>query len=166
MTGPPEGQFFEVHRSKFKPHPGGDPGQTSAVCKTHPMLVFGIGEDPFNGLLAQSIDLLAALTLAQLLRQVQILLPDVGGQYALALCVGAAGLPAGAVPAVLRRAAIEAFAILAGGRVPQPAALRADKAVLSFVIGKLPGLVNVFPSFVPGIGDPCLLYTSDAADER
>lgn len=84
-----------------------------------------------NGLLAQSIDILAALTLAQLLRQIQILLPDVGGQDALAFCVGAAGLPAGAVPAVLR----------------------ADKAVLSFVIGKLPGLVNVFLSFVPGIGN-------------
>lgn len=74
------------------------------------MLVFGIGEDPFNGLLVQSIGILAALTLAQLLRQIQILLPDVGGQDAPAFCVGAAGLPAGAVPAVLR----------------------ADKAVLSF----------------------------------
>lgn len=147
MTGPPEGQHFEIHRNKFKPHPGGDPGQTSAVCITHPMLVFGIGEDPFNGLLAQSIDILAVLTLAQLLRQIQILLPDVGGQNALAFCVGAAGFPAGAVPAVLR----------------------ADKAVLSFVIGKLPGLVNVFRSFVPGYREPwgyCryLLYNARGAE--
>lgn len=38
MTGPPEGQHFEIHRSKFKPHPGGDPGQTSAQwspCAEH-----------------------------------------------------------------------------------------------------------------------------------
>ena len=60
----PESQLFEVQGSKFKPHPGRDPGQTSAVGVTHGMLVFGIGKDAFNSLFAQSVDVFAALRLA------------------------------------------------------------------------------------------------------
>ena len=34
----PEGQFFEIHSSIFKPHPSRSPGQTSVVCVTHAAL--------------------------------------------------------------------------------------------------------------------------------
>ena len=114
----PDGQFFEVQGSKFKPDPGGNPAQTAAVSITHPMLVFGIGENALNSLLAQSVDVFAPLRLTQLLRQIQILLPYVSGQETLALLVGAALLPAGAVPAVLGCAAVEAFSVFIGGSVP------------------------------------------------
>ena len=81
------------------------------------MLVLGIGENALNGFLAQSVDVFAALCLPELFRQIQVLLPDVSGQKTLTLCVGPAGLPAGTVPAILRRAAVEAFSVFVGGGV-------------------------------------------------
>ncbi len=69
---PTKGQLFEIQGSKFKPHPSGNSCQTSAVCKKHPMLVFGVGKDPLNGLFARSVDIHVALRLAQLLRQIWV----------------------------------------------------------------------------------------------
>lgn len=76
-----------------------------------------------------------------------------GGQDTLSFCVGATGLPAGTVLAVLRRVAVGELSIPVCGRVLQLAALRTDKAGLSFIIDKFPGFVSPFLSFVPGIGD-------------
>ena len=88
------------------------------MCITHSELVLGISENALNGFLAQSVDVFAALCLPELFRQIQVLLPDVSVQEALALCVGPAGLPAGAVPAIFRCTAVEAFSVFVGGGVP------------------------------------------------
>lgn len=93
-TWPTIRPIFEIEGNKFKPHPGRNPGQTSVACITHSMLAFGIGEDPFNGFLTQSVDLYAKVRLSQLLCQIQTLLPDMSGQDTLPLRVGATGLPA------------------------------------------------------------------------
>ena len=76
-----------------------------------------------------------------------------GGQDTLSFCVGATGLPAGTVLAVLRRVAVGALSIPVCGCVLQLAALRTDKAGLSFIIDKFPGFVSPLLSFVPAIGD-------------
>ncbi len=42
----PSGQLFEVHGSKFKPHPVGNVGLTSVMGITHAMPLLGISKDP------------------------------------------------------------------------------------------------------------------------
>lgn len=93
---------------------------------THPILVFGLSKNPLDRLFAQSVNPYTTLCLAQLPRQIQVLLPYMGGQDMLTLCGGTAGLPAGTVPPVLRRATVETLSALTRGRVPQSITLRTN----------------------------------------
>ena len=54
---PPEGKSFEIRGSKLKPLQFGNLGQTSVLGIMHGVF-FGIGKDPFNNLLLQSIEAL------------------------------------------------------------------------------------------------------------
>ena len=159
-SGTPESQFFEIHGSKFEPHPGRNPGQTTVMCITHTMFFLGVSKDPFNGFFAQGIYLLAALGFAQLLGQIKVLLPDMGGQQALPLFIGAAGLPARAALAYFGGAAISPPSVLAGGGMSQFLAPWADKTVMFRIISKIPGAKLIFPAFITGIrenGDTAVL---------
>ena len=62
----PEGQFFKIHGSIFKPHPCRDTGQTSVVCIAHGMFFFCIRKNTLNGLLSHGIDFFAAFRFPQL----------------------------------------------------------------------------------------------------
>ena len=80
----PSSQLFEVHGSKFKPHPFGDLGQTSIKRIAHTMLFFGIGKDPLNGFFAFCVKLLIFRGVSGVVSQLLIVLPDVpqDGLYA------------------------------------------------------------------------------------
>ena len=62
----PEGQFFEIHSSIFKPHPCRDTGQTSVVCIAHGMFFFCIRKNTLNSLFSHGIDFFAAFRFPQL----------------------------------------------------------------------------------------------------
>ena len=115
QTSPsPKGQLFKIHSSEFKPHPARNPGQTSMVCIAQAMPFLCVSKDSFNGLFPQGVELLAQLRFPKLLHEIKGSLPDMCGKDTLAFLVGAAGLPAGAIFAELRRAAIGTFPIFAG----------------------------------------------------
>ena len=160
FSGFPPCQLFEVYGSKFEPHPVRDLGQTTVVSIPHGMLFFGISKDPFNGFFAQGIYLHTALGFAQLLGQIKVLLPDMGGQQALPLFIGAADLPARAALAYFGGAAVSPSSVLAGGGMSQFLAPWADKTVMFQIISKSPGAKLIFPAFITGIrenGDTAVL---------
>ena len=140
----PKSQLFEIHGSKLKPHPMSDSGQTSVMSVTHAMFFLGVGKDPFNGLFAHRVNILASLCFPQLFHQVKVFLPDMGGEDTLALFVGSANLPAGTMLAYLWSTAVSLFSIPAGGSVPELLAPGALKPVTLRVISKLPGMKFIF----------------------
>ncbi len=82
--GFPVCQLFEVHGSKFEPHPVGNLGQTSVVGITHTMLFFGVGKNPLNGFFALRVKLPVFRGLPSVVGQLFIGLPDMAqdGLYA------------------------------------------------------------------------------------
>ena len=100
----------------------------------------------------QGVELLAQLRFPKLLHEIKGSLPDMCGKDTLAFLVGAAGLPAGAIFAELRRAAIGTFPIFAGRGVSQLLTLGTSKTVLFWIIGEIPWTKLVFLSFVSGVG--------------
>ena len=90
----PKSELFEIHGSKFEPHPRSDSGQAAVVGIAHTMLFFGIGKNPLNGFFAHGVNFFTALGFTQLLSQVKVFLPNVSGKQALAFLVGSAGRPA------------------------------------------------------------------------
>ena len=73
----PNCKLFQVHGSKFKPHPIRYLGQACVSCVSHAMLFLGIRKAPFNGLLAHLVVSLVSLRIAKLFRHIHIRLPDV-----------------------------------------------------------------------------------------
>ena len=45
-----DGEFLEIHRSKFELDPGGYRGQPSIGCITHRVFLFRVRKDALNGL--------------------------------------------------------------------------------------------------------------------
>ena len=153
QTSPsPKGQLFKIHSSEFKPHPARNPGQTSMVRIAQAMPFLCVSKDSFNGLFPQGVELLAQLRFPKLLHEIKGSLPDMCAKDTLAFLVGAAGLPAGAIFAELRRAAIGTFPIFAGRGVSQLLTLGTSKTVLFWIIGEIPWTKLVFLSFVSGVG--------------
>ena len=70
-------QLFEVHGSKFKPHPFRDLGQTSIKGIAHTVFFLGIGKDALNGFLAFCVKLLIFWGISGIVGQFLIILPDV-----------------------------------------------------------------------------------------
>lgn len=153
QTSPsPKGQLFKIHSSKLKPHPARNPGQTSMVCIAQAMPFLCVSKDSFNGLFPQGVKLLAQLCFPKLLHEIKGFLPDMCAKDTLAFLVGAAGLPAGAIFAELRRAAVGTFPIFAGRGMSQLLTLGASKTVMFWIVGEIPRTKLVFLSFVSGIG--------------
>lgn len=73
----PNCKLFQVHGSKFKPHPIRYLGQACVSCVSHAMLFLGIRKDPFNGFLAHLVVSLVSLRIAKLFCHIHIRLPDV-----------------------------------------------------------------------------------------
>ena len=72
----PSGQLFEVHGSKFKPHPVGNWNQTTVVCITHGVLFFRIRKNPFNGFFAFGVKVLVFRGVSGVIGQHLVVLPD------------------------------------------------------------------------------------------
>ena len=73
----PNCELFQVHGSKFKPHPIRYMGQACVSCISHTMLCLGFSKDLFNGFLAHLVVSIVSLRIAKLLRHIPIRLPNV-----------------------------------------------------------------------------------------
>ncbi len=69
-------QLFEVHSSKFKPHPVGDLGQTTVKGIAQGMFFLRVGRDPFNGFFAFGVKVLVFRGVSGVIGQFLIVLPD------------------------------------------------------------------------------------------
>ena len=139
----PVRQLFQIYGSIFKPDPSCDCGQTSVVCITHGVFLLGVREYTLNALLALSVELFGVFVLSDFLRQIQILLPDVGGQQLLALLICSAHGLAWTIPAILRGASVGPFAVLVRGGMAKTLPLWTNIFILHSVIGIVPGLVSI-----------------------
>ena len=140
----PDCQFFEVHGSEFKPHPACNPGQTSVVCITHPVLFFRIRKGTLNRLLAPCVNILPHLCFSNLFHQIQIFLPDVSLQNFLPLRICSAFLTTGTSSAFFGRASVYSFPFFGRCGVTKRFPLRTGKGICSRIIYVVPGTVSVF----------------------
>ena len=130
------------------------------VCITHGVFLLGICEYSLNALFTLPVEHPCVLVLADFLSQVQILLPDVGGQQLLPLLVRTAPHLARASCAIFRCTAVGAFSILVRSGMAQDLALWTSKLVFHRIIGIVPGLVSVSLSGGSGVGqngDPAVI---------
>ena len=156
----PNCQFFEVHGSEFKPHPACNPGQTSVVCITHPVLFFRVRKGTLNRLLAPCVNILPHLCFSNLFYQIQIFLPDVSLQDFLPLRICSALLTTGTTSAFFRRASVYSFSFFGCCGVTKRLSLRAGKRICSWIINVIPGTVSVFfasSACVRKNGDPVVI---------
>ena len=137
----PPGQLFEVHGSKLQPHPFGDLGQTSIKCITHTMLFLGVGKDPLNGFFAFGVKVPILGGIPGVVSQLLIIFPDMAQDGFHAVFGTGAQLPCGALGTDLQVAAIFQVSVPVGGTVGQGLVVRADHAVIVFIINILPPLV-------------------------
>lgn len=70
-------KLFQIHGSKFKPHPLRNAGQASHVGIAHRVFFFGICKDTLNRFLTFFVNALTQICFADSLYHIQILLPDV-----------------------------------------------------------------------------------------
>ena len=110
----PYRQLFQIHGSKFQPDPSCDGGQASVVCITHGVFFFCIRKDSFNRFFAFGIDVFATICLSDLFCQIQILLPDVSGEYLLPFFIGSAFRFARTMQAIFRCASVSSLSVTVG----------------------------------------------------
>ena len=146
-------QFFEVHGSKFKPHPACNPGQTSVVCITHSMLLFRIRKGTFNRFFAFGVNVFPHICFSNLFHQIQVFLPDVSLQRFLPFCVCSALLAAETFSAYSGCASVDSFAFLAGCGMTKCFSLWTGKGVCGRVIYVIPRTVSVFFPGSASIGE-------------
>ena len=148
----PDCQFFEIHGSKFKPHPACNPGQTSVVCITHGVFFLCIRKGTFNRLFSFGVNLLPHICFSDLLCQIQIFLPDVCLQNLLSFCV-CSTLPATwTSPAFFGCASVYSFSFFGRCGVTKRFPLGAGKGVRGWIISVIPGAVSVFSAGSARIG--------------
>ena len=116
------------------------------------MFFLGVGKDPFNGLLPPLVQLLVLWSIAGVLRQFLIVLPDVP-LYRLYTVFGvSAQMPGWTFCTDLRITPVLPVPLPIGGSVGQNLVLRADDAVLMFIINILPPLVAALHGLRPFVG--------------
>ena len=74
--GFPPGQLFEIHSSKFEPHPVRDLSQTTVKGITHSVFFLGVSKDPLNGLFTPHVQFLVLGRVSGIIGQFFIVLPD------------------------------------------------------------------------------------------
>ena len=137
----PYSQLFEVHGSELKPDPVGNLGQASVLCIPHGMLLFGVRKDPFDGLLAPLVQLLIFRRIPDVVRQLLVALPDMPLYRFHTIFGMGAQRPCRTARAYLRIALVFPVSVPVGRAVFQWLILRAEDAVVVFVIHILPPLV-------------------------
>ena len=81
------------------------------VCITHCVFLLRIRKDPLNGFLSLGVNPLAQVGLSDALHNIQVFLPDVGGEYLLSFLIRLTVGFGWAVDAVFRSAAVDSFSI-------------------------------------------------------
>ena len=70
------GQLFQIHGSKLKLYPVCHLGQASVLCITHSVFFFGVRKDAFNGLFPLLVKVPVLRCIADVVRQILVILSD------------------------------------------------------------------------------------------
>ena len=148
----PNCELFQVHGSKFKPHPIRYLGQACVSCVSHAMLFLGIRKDPFNGFLAHLVVSPVPLRIAELLCHIHIRLPDVLRYCLNEVLIPGTQRPGGTVRTDLWITFILPVAVMVGCGVFQYLVFRADDTVIVFIIHILPPFMSALHGLRPCVG--------------
>ena len=149
----PNCELFQVHGSKFKPHPIRYLGQACVSCVSHAMLFLGIRKDPFNGFLAHLVVSLVSLRIAKLFRHIHIRLPDVLRYRLNEVLIPGTQRSGGTVCTDLWITFVFSAAVTVGCGVFQYLIFRADDTVIVFIIHILPPFKSALHGLRPCVGD-------------
>ena len=135
-----DGELFQIHRGKFELDPGGNRGQPSIWRITHGVFFLRVGKDALNGLRTQRVACLANRRMPHVLRSFYVVVPDMARHGLCVLLIFGAAFADGTVFANVTLAFVLSVAITVGGGIAQNLVLRAEDAVVVFI-------VNIF---IPG----------------
>ena len=147
----PGGQFFQIHGSKFKLHPVCYLSQASVLRVTHTVLLLRIGEHTLNLLFSQTVQLFVYRHMADMLRHLHIVLPNMAQDCFLTLGIFSTHSSAGTAFAKIGPAFVFPITVPVCGGIMQRTVLRADHIIKVFVIHIRPPGMAVLFAFGTGI---------------
>ena len=127
-------EFLQIHRGKFELDPGGNRGQPSIWGITHGVFFFRVGKDALNGLRTQRVGFLSNVRMPHVLRAFYVVVPDMARHSLCTLLILGAAFADGAVFADITLAFVLPVALAIGGGIAQNLVLRAENAVVIFII--------------------------------